>query len=389
MKGAFALPKRLFALLLCCLIALPACAQEDADAYFDALFAREDPVAACMLVSRQGEEIYRYFTGFADEAGTLPVTEDTPFKCASVTKMVTAVGLMQLWEQGAFRLDEPLETYYDRPIVNPLRGYAPITLRQVMTHTSSIRESAPYSPVWGNEKQAESYFLNRKPGAYYQYANLNGGLVGSAIELFSGQSLEDYMQQHLFAPLAMDASYCPVYLKQPQSISATFRANKSVYMTAAQYLEEAALYDNTCSPYTHYRTAVGSLWASPRALLTLGQMLANGGTWQGKTILREETVRLMLKDQRTENASVTAKSPYALMLHRLDDSRLGDIWYGHQGAWEGLLCDVYFEDVTDTVMVLIVNGSAHTRTQGETADIAIAALSYITDTWLEGIIVEE
>lgn len=381
--------RKLLLLLLCMALACPAQAQTAPDAFFDQMYEQLSPRALVVLVWQQGEEKYQYARGFQDAGSTRPADENTLFKCASVTKMVTAVGLMQLWEQGEFLLDTPLEAYYGKPVCNPLRQNAPVTLRQVMSHTSSIRESAGYNPRWGDEEQAESYFLRASPGKNYQYANLNGGLTGSAVELFSRQSLQSYMHAQVFAPLFLDAAYSPVFLNHPENMADTFRTNGDVYMTAAEYLQEASPYDDTCAPHSHYRTAVGSLWMSAHDMAVLGSMLSMGGSWQETSILSGDTVRLMCRDQSSvAGSSVTAESPYGLMVHILRDERLPDTWYGHQGAWEGLLCDVYFEDATDTVAVLIANGCAHPRTEGEVADLFIRTLQFVTETWIDGLIVE-
>lgn len=103
-----------------------------------------------MLVSQQGERLYRYAYGFCEQDREQPVTEHSVFKVASLTKLITAIGVMQLVEDGKLFLDAPLTDQAGPPVFNPRYPDLPITLRQVMSHTSSIKKSAPYTgqPPW-------------------------------------------------------------------------------------------------------------------------------------------------------------------------------------------------------------------------------------------------
>ena len=86
---------------------------------------------------RSGRIVGIYGFGLADRERGQRVTPDTVFHLASVSKVVTGAAAMQLWEQSRFKLDEPIAPYMDFPVVNP-RYSAPITFRQLFTHTSSI-----------------------------------------------------------------------------------------------------------------------------------------------------------------------------------------------------------------------------------------------------------
>lgn len=387
---------RLTALLLCALMcvspalaALSADEIQSADSFFTTLFEKENPVGGIVMIAQGDEILYTFATGYADKKQKIPVTEDTQFKIASTTKLITAIGLMMEYEKGAFDLDAPLRDYYQLPIYNPFRSSTPITPRQVLSHTSSIAESAGTSPRWGDPEQAETYFLKRTPGASFEYANLNGGLVGSMIELFSGQSLNDYMQSCLFHPMGIDAAYNPLLLQDTSHMACTYRKDGTLYMDTAQYLEEALSLENTCDPARHYKSGIGSLWISAKGLLSIGQMLSCGGIWEDQVYLQPETIRFMCLDQSLiQNSSVTGQSPYGLSVHRLQDETLPDTWYGHQGGWEGLVSDLYFEPFTQTTVVLIANGSPHKRLYGETCNICMKTLDYVTQHWMNDMLSE-
>ena len=366
--------KRFAALLLIAMLfmsVLPARAeisqeqQAEADAFFARLFAQKNSVGGAVIVNQQGKRIYAYFHGRAGKGGK-KVTEDTVFKVASATKMITAIGVMQLVEQDKLSLDAPLLNSQGEPIRNPKYPEKDITLRQVMSHTSSIRHSANYTgtPLW-----TEKYFNDYAPGAGYEYANLNGGILGSLIESASGQSLNSYMAEHVFGPLGINAAYAATLLPDPDQLSNSFSPQGTVLNSAASYLRVDAQYDDSCDPASHFRASVGGLYISVKGLEALGAMLASGGEYRGVRLLKPGSVYLMRMDQSALGGSqVEAQSPYGLNTYRflLD----GVTWYGHQGWWTGRLVDLFYEPKSATAVVLVMNGN--NRTVG-TVDPAVSA----------------
>lgn len=126
-------------------------------------------------------------------------------------------------------------------------------------------------------KRQNDYFAARKPGSAYEYANLNGGFLGSLIEQASGQSLNAYMTEHVFAPLNVNGAYAATLLPDASQLSDTFEADGWCYATAENYLWDDGAYDDTCDPANHYRASVGSLYISAADLEKLGTVLAWGG----------------------------------------------------------------------------------------------------------------
>ena len=172
------------ALLLLPLFQVMAEAQEPdqagLQALFSGIFAKADPVGGVAMVARDGEIIFSLPYGRAGSGQA--VTADTVFKVASATKLITAIGLLQLAEEGRVALDAPLSDVLGTPVLNPYFPDSPITLRQVMSHTSSISQSAVYAkaPKWPEITREDGYFNKTVPGAAYEYANLNGGILGGA-----------------------------------------------------------------------------------------------------------------------------------------------------------------------------------------------------------------
>ena len=327
----------------------------DADAFFQKLFQRADVIGGAVLISQAGQRVHASYYGVEDRKTKVPVTENTVFKVASVSKMISAIGVMRLVDAGRIGLDEALPG-----IRNPRFPDVPITLRQVMSHTSSLLSSAPYltPPDWTQiDEMGIKYFSKFEPGTHYAYSNLNGGILGSVIERVSGQSFNTFMGENVFSPLGINAAYAAHLLPDASRLATAYYANKTIYRRGDQYVEiDANEYDDTCDPGSHYRASAGSLYISLKGLETLGQVLAGDGIAEGVRVLSSYAVRLMRQDQSTFSGStVTGGSPYGLCVTHFTDEN-GVTWYGHQGRWEGVLADLFFEPETQTVVVFLLDG---------------------------------
>ncbi|MBR0227719.1 MAG: beta-lactamase family protein [Clostridia bacterium] len=358
-----------------------------ADAYFLRLFTRSEAIGGGVIVSRDGETLYEYYYGADAKYNGRPVDGDTVFKVASLTKMITAVGVMRLVEEGKIGLDAPL-TYgaEGAHIRNPRYPDAPVTLRQAMNHTSSLLGDAPYAtaPAWEKITLDQNrYFDKYEPGTHYEYANLNGGIMGSAIERASGQSLNAYMRDAVFAPLGINAAYAAHLLPDPEPLSRTYTQEGEVYMKAEKYLEEdQAFYEDTCDPDSHYRTSVGSLYISLSGMAKIGEVLACGGAADGVRLLSPQAAAEMRADQRTVRGStVTGESPYGLGVYRFTASD-GRTWYGHQGRWVGMLTDLFVEPDSRTAVALVMNGVG--RSGSGELDAKAERILLRVGEWLDG-----
>jgi CubicO group peptidase (beta-lactamase class C family) len=170
----------------------------------------------------QGDQI-AYLKGFgiADPSGR-PVTPQTSFRLASVSKTLTALAIMQLVEAGKVELDVPVTRYlpWFRVAIETLSApdeSSAITVRHLLYHTSGIPQSAGNDNFYNgdssdtaleqNVRQLAEVALNRPVGTTYQYANLNYDVLGLIVQTVSGQSYETYIQEYIFTPLAMQESF--------------------------------------------------------------------------------------------------------------------------------------------------------------------------------------
>lgn len=351
--------------------------------HFTSVFEKTGVIGAGVLVNQGGERIFECYYGYGNWAHDRAVDADTVYKVASVSKHIAAIGMMRLYDQGLIDLDAPITSESGKAIANPYYPDRPINLRQVMSHTSSFRDDAPYFGYiqWDlNDLQNNTIFTGSAPGARFVYSNLNGGIINSMIERVTGQNFNQYMTENVFTPLGINASYASYLLPDPSTISNTYYADGNVYRSANKFLEDDAWdSETTCDPFRHYSVAAGSCYISLAGLEKIGRMMAGMGEVDGVRILSEDTVRLMMTDQSTiPGSGVTFQSPYGLCVCRFQSG--GYMWYGHQGRLEGLMVDVFMEPETQTVIVYVMNGVGGANGQ-EVAYWAQQAIAYV-EAWM-------
>ena len=317
---------------------------DEAVTYLDSLIARSGASSGTVLLSRNGEVFLSWSFGGVDE--------NTCFRIASITKWVTAIGLMTLYDQGKLDLDKDISAYLGFPVRNPAFPNTPVTARMLMTHTSSLSpDAANYHPDWNRiGKKGYDPIFNEsiEPGTQYAYADYNGGLFGSLIEAISGQSVQNYMNQKVFAPLGLTAAYSPRFLPAGTAARDLLNPNGKIQISVQKDRNRA--YNNKADPKANNGYTVGKLYINAASLTKLARMMLNGGELNGVRILNAETVRLMESEQKG-----LAESRYGLSTVRLQQFDRGT-WYGHQGRYSGLTSNIYYQRETGITMALILNG---------------------------------
>lgn len=338
---------------------------EDASEINEALakyFKSYKTTGAVVVVAKNNEIVHHYDYGYAYKKDKTPVTPETYFRSASVTKLISAIGVMQLVEQGKLALDAPIGDYLGIPIVNPHFRNIPITLRHLMTHTSSISQKGGY----GSRRPLDQYLdasLNRwanwtedRPGSKYAYSNFGAGLMGSLMESATGKNINDVLTEGVFAPLGMDAAYHVKLLQEPEKAATIYNTDGTIFKSISKCMEEK--WEEEPDPMSHYDITVGDVWIRGDDLCRLGMMLCNGGTVDGVTILQPETVAAMMESQKGLGY-VTVDSPYGLCVNRVTSLVEGTMIYGHQGMSAGILCNLYWDPETDFVFAMISNGCSN------------------------------
>ncbi len=331
--------------------------KEQMDEYTEGRFNGRGIVGGAVIIAKDGEILYSYTHGYKTKSHREQVTLDSCYRIASVTKLVSAVGLMQLLEEKNIPLDTPVKDIVGFPVVNPSFPEDDITIRQVMSHTSSFVQTQYYHPNWETLKVKNKYFSQTvAPGTEYAYSNLNGGLFGAMIEALSGQSINSYMQQHVFEPLGINAAYHPALLPDQSDIAPQLSKNGTIATGVSVALASFPEYDDTCNPRANTNRTSGGLYISANGMIRIISMLQRGGELDGVRILSEEAVQLMMQDQQTiPGSSVHCESEYGLALARVENMP-GGTWYGHQGRMQGLSSNIYFQPDTGLSIAVIANG---------------------------------
>ena len=364
--------KRLICAALAAVLWLAAAMQvsaEDIDKQVDATFRRSSTVGGAFIVAQGGEIVYEHYYGVQQKSTKVPVTEKTYFRCASVTKLVTGIGLMRLMEQGVLAPDEDISTYLGYKVRNPRYSDTPITLRMLMSHTAGMNENSSYSrnssllqDMIDVTRKAKANFRDVRPGSQYTYSNFGAGITGSIIESVTEKDVSTFMREELFLPLGIDAAYGVSQLAEPDYIPAAYNAKGELVASPSNLLKQT--YVAEPNPDSHYRMTVGSLYIRPRDLARLGIALCGDGTVDGVRVLSEESLAMMRQEQSPETTGITSKSPYSFFTIRQDSLIEGKTVYGHQGTSDGIVCNLYYEPESEMVFVVMTNGCSTLRDRG-------------------------
>jgi CubicO group peptidase (beta-lactamase class C family) len=296
----------------------------DLSAFFDGVIPlqmeRSDIAGASVLVMQDGKVLMQKGYGYANLKTKTPVDPAaTIFRLASISKLFTWVSVMQLQEQGKLDIDTDVNRYLDftiRPAFSK-----PITLRNLMTHTGGFEEESR-DVIITDPKQAISLrdFLVQNqpqrlfaPGTVPAYSNYGVGLAGYVVQRVSGEPFEQYVQEHIFAPLGM--SHSTFYQPPPKALLA---------------LPSEGYRGSTEKPPVGFEifnpAPAGGISSTATDMSRFGQALLNGGELDGKRILEPETVTTMWTPQFRASDQMP---PICMGFYQT--WRNGERWIGHEG----------------------------------------------------------
>lgn len=300
---------------------------------------KHELAGAVALVADKDKVLDIETVGFADIAAAKPMAADTLFWIASESKAMTAVAVLMLVDEGKLALDDPVEKYLpefrgqmvvaekDGAHVLLRKPAHPITLREVLSHTSGLPfKSAVEEPTLDGLPLAAAVRtyaltpLQAEPGTRYQYSNAGINTAARVLEVVSKQKYEDFMQQRLFTPLGMkDTTFWPT-AEQVDRLAKTYRPTKD-----KAGLEEAPL-GQLLKPLTdrdhRFPMPAGGLFSTARDTARFCQMLLNQGEFGGRRYLSPAA----WKELTTRQTAPTIKESYGFGL------TVGPDGFGHGGA---------------------------------------------------------
>jgi CubicO group peptidase (beta-lactamase class C family) len=275
---------------------------------------------ASVLIWKDGREAYFGTAGFADREARRPMTRDTIVQIYSMTKPITGVSLMQLWEQGKFRLDDPLSLYL--PEFESMQVYAgknaagspvyraatrPITVRDIMRHTAGFAYGPGDTPAHEAYVKADPLALDHDltemgrrlasapllfdPGTQWRYS-IAVDVQALLVEKLSGQPFAEYVRQHVLEPLGMhDTAWRQPDERLPRLAALYRKVDGKLVRDPDASTRRLNFQDN--------RLTGGGFGLSSTLddYMRFARMLLGGGELEGTRILKASTVRLMSVDQ--------------------------------------------------------------------------------------------
>jgi len=302
------------------------------DSALQSLVDSKQIVGASALVFERGQEAYFGAFGLADRENNKPFARDTIVQIFSMTKPVTGVALMQLYERGKFELDAPLAVY--APEFAQVQVYAgvdangqpkyeapkrPITVRDILRHTAGLNGDGAPEAVTALYRQADPRNRNNalpeviakmaavplayQPGTKWSYSDAVD-VQAYLVQKISGVPFDEYLKLHIFRPLGMSATRYTILPTDPDrpQLAALYTRNADGTFTR-QSDEEAYGYNGAVWPY---KSGSAGLVSTLDDYMKFARMLLGGGKLGRARILKPETVRLMATDAMPKE--VTDKS---------------------------------------------------------------------------------
>jgi CubicO group peptidase (beta-lactamase class C family) len=356
---------------------------------------RNEVAGAVTLVARLGRVGHLEAVGWRDIGRDAPMETDTLFRIASMTKAVTSVAVMQLYESGALMLTDPVSTYLPAfatmEVLTPPTGggteYAleparrPITIRHLLTHTSGLSyrflSSAQLAPryleagITDGLSQTDGTIgemvdrlaelpLAHQPGERFTYA-LGVDVLGRVIEVITGETLAEYMAAEIFEPIGMvdtgfftgaaDANrFASVYTPHDDGL-VKVSERPVVSSDGRTIYSNGYPYDG---PQTYYSGGAG-LSSTISDYARFLQALLNGGELDGGRILGRRTVQLMTRDHLAGIGVPDAGQQFGLGFSiSMDPGLTGGPRSAGAFGWLGFFNTVYWVDPEEQLVAIIM-----------------------------------
>lgn len=285
--------------------------------------AQAIPGAVC-FIARKGKIVYHKAFGYRDVASQKPLDKDDIFRIMSMSKAITSVAVMMLYEEGRFLLDDPVSDFIPefknpkvlkRLIINrrdtsfvAVPAKKEITIRHLLTHTAGIPYMHPLQikariPQFHSTEpltlaqtipQLAQLPLLHEPGEQFTYG-LSTDVLGYLVEKLSGMSLAEFLSKRIFKPLSMDDTFFYVPQEKQHRLVTLYEEGKDgkiiPHTQPAQYADYP-----TKGAQTYYSGGAG-LCSTAADYAKFMQMLLNGGRYNGAQILSRKTIEIMIKNQ--------------------------------------------------------------------------------------------
>lgn len=315
------------------------------------------------LIFHDDEVVHRQLTGYKNLADKAPLTDDTLYKIFSLTKPITGTALLMLYEEGKFKLDDPVEQYIPEfkgmqvavedgadghPVTEPADH--PVTIRELMSHTGGFTYGRfsqsqvdslyvkadvldPNSTLADMVQKLKDIPLRQQPGTQWHYS-VSVDIQARLVEILSGKPFDVFLKERIFQPLSMEDTdfYAP--------------GDKADRLATSYRPTEEGLQPVPNDPFLakpNFLNGGGGLVSSMDDYLRFARMLLGEGEVDGVRLLKAETVRMMRSDQLPQGVDGPNWAPgnrFGLNVAVVTDSeKAGHLpegtywWWGIQGTW--------------------------------------------------------
>lgn len=306
--------------------------------------ARQQQPAVAIGIVYKGDLLWAKAYGLADQESARPATLDTRFRIASISKTFTAVSILQLWEAGKLRLDDPVADHLDWFTVRYNDDAPAITIRHLLTHTSGLPRDGARA-IWEEDNfhtwdEVVELMPQRVPTMapmqQFSYSNLGYTLLGAIIAQVSGLTWNAYVQQHILDPLQMSDTLTAAKGGEPALATGYLRPDAETRRGAVGVVDAKA-FDSA----TGMASTVRDL--AKYARFHLGHSSQN-------SILSEHALREM---HRVHVLLDNWEAGYGLgsSLYRIDGHQI----CGHSGGYKGYLTNLSLDRKRQVATIVLTN----------------------------------
>lgn len=328
----------------------------------DSVSSKYGAVGVQVAVVSGGKVIDAFTYGWATQ-GKVPMTPDHKIRVASITKVAVGMSAMLLREQGIIDLDDDIGPYWGIKARNPYYPNDPITIRALLSHTSSIKAFEGTSRTQSavrSQLSSSSGYSHVKPGAIssWNYNNYAFGVLGMTLEMASGRFLDEVMDKALWSAMDIDAAFESGCIDATDLLATLYYHGGGVSRSVASQ-RDITPPEEPGGTGTYF---AGGLTISARDLAKMVSLLANDGCYEGVRLMEAESVELM----ETRNEQILGDGTYQALPLRSQDNIYGrDRLYYHTGSAYGVYNFMSYDPATgDGVVVLSVGASGAKDSRG-------------------------
>jgi len=352
------------------------------DDYFQRYIDEGKIAGAVSLVARHGKVVHHSAVGMSHREGSAPMATDTLFVLMSMTKPIVSTALMMLFEEGRFRLDDPIADWIpeyadhmvretEGPVARTVPEARPVTIRHILTHTSGLtlspngaglseedrryvtNDGEPFATLAERVARAARIPAAFHPGDHWQYGS-STDYVAVLVEKISGQSIDQFLKERIFEPLGIEDTHYNVPREKVDRVAGVYRrVDDGMELLRAPSFQEP----------TTYFPGVAGLSGTSSDYFRFAQMIANGGELDGVRLLGRMTVDLMISNHTGEKDVYVRGPGYGFGLGfgvLVDPTKSFDTLSAGSYGWGGAWGTLYWADpAEDLVGLMFIQLAGH------------------------------